>query len=1172
MHNTFVRKSPTMEFHVSRQARERYEFDAGIFSLTGNVIFADFHAARVFAQKMNAQRDLVRFPEKAVKAGQINAMGLIDEILHYIIHQYRLQRNPQAMEKALDWLYTNLGEDQVDKALYQFSDEFPVLAVYKHDIHLSEYMSGETEGVPNKLIVLEELLMLWLSNANPAFEPYSELFDDRALENHSVYLDMITGLREFFETQPRFGPNNDTLIDLLRAPALASPNSLSGQLNFIREQWGLILGKYLQQLLASLDLIAEEEKPVFFGPGPAQIYEFTIPEMLEEERFSPDQDWMPNLVLLAKNAYVWLDQLSKEYQRSITRLDEVPDMELDRLARWGFTGLWLIGLWERSSASQRIKQLCGNPDAVSSAYSLYDYVIAQRLGGDAAYENLRHRAWQHGIRLAADMVPNHVGIYSKWVIEHPDWFISLDYSPFPTYTFNGENLSEDSRVGIYIEDHYYSKNDAAVVFKRLDHWTGNTKYIYHGNDGTSMPWNDTAQLDYLNPQAREAVIQTILHVARKFPVIRFDAAMTLAKKHFQRLWFPEPGSGGDIPSRAEFGLTREQFDAAMPVEFWREVVDRVAQEVPDTLLLAEAFWMMEGYFVRTLGMHRVYNSAFMNMLRDEKNAQYRQLIKNTLEFDPQILKRYVNFMNNPDERTAIDQFGKDDKYFGICTMMATLPGLPMFGHGQIEGYHEKYGMEYYRAYWDEYPDELLVQRHQREIFPLLHRRHIFAEVENFLLYDFYAPEGHVDESVFAYSNRSGEQRALVIYHNRWADTRGWIKTSAGYKDKNNPDDTLIQTNLAYGLGLRNEENCFTIFRDHVSGLEYIHNNRELFEKGLYTELGAYKFQVFMDFREVFDNEWSHYAQLARHLTGRGVLNIDEAVKELYLKPIHDPFRELVNPGMFQWLIDNRCVAGVPKPANLEAALEEANTKLKVLTQSIADFSSSETDRTIILSEYSQKVEAALQLPNLIELYPLAKSRNYAAAFRWMMDENGSAGSLETGDFLEWGILIGWVITHKLGRILTEDEPESRSRDLISEWLLNKIIVQVLHSSGVNEGTAWENTTLIQALITHQTWYADHSPKRGRAARILQTWLKDQDIQRFLKVNRHNGILWFNKENLEALLRWMLIIAVIETLSNPTQVEEEIPEEILAHYAVIKSIQKAAQQSEYQIEKLLEVVP
>jgi hypothetical protein len=191
---------------------------------------------------------------------------------------------------------------------------------------------------------------------------------------------------------------------------------------------------------------------------------------------------------------------------------------------------------------------------------------------------------------------------------------------------------------------------------------------------------------------REQVIQTILHVARQFPIIRFDAAMTLAKRHIQRLWYPAPGAGGAIPSRAEYSMPTPEFDARIPVEFWREVVDRVAAEVPGTLLLAEAFWMMEGYFVRTLGMHRVYNSAFMNLLRDEDNQHYRGLLKQTMEFDPGIMKRYVNFMSNPDERTAIDQFGTGDKCFGIATLMATLPGLPMFGHGQVEGFTEKYGM------------------------------------------------------------------------------------------------------------------------------------------------------------------------------------------------------------------------------------------------------------------------------------------------------------------------------------------------------------------------------------------------------------------------------------------------------------------------------------------------
>ena len=91
---------------------------------------------------------------------------------------------------------------------------------------------------------------------------------------------------------------------------------------------------------------------------------------LENERFSPDRDWMPSLVMMAKNSYVWLDQLSKKYHRSITKLHEIPDEELDFLAHAGFTGLWLIGLWQRSKASEQIKKLCGNPEAVASAYSI----------------------------------------------------------------------------------------------------------------------------------------------------------------------------------------------------------------------------------------------------------------------------------------------------------------------------------------------------------------------------------------------------------------------------------------------------------------------------------------------------------------------------------------------------------------------------------------------------------------------------------------------------------------------------------------------------------------------------------------------------------------------------------------------------------------------------------
>ncbi len=119
---------------------------------------------------------------------------------------------------------------------------------------------------------------------------------------------LIPLMHAFFETQPPFGPDHQNLVDMLRSPAINSPHSLTGQLEFIRQRWGALLGKYLFRLLGSLDLIKEEEKVAFLGPGPARVYEFTGME-LEPERYSTDKDWMPSLVLIAKNAYVWLDQL-----------------------------------------------------------------------------------------------------------------------------------------------------------------------------------------------------------------------------------------------------------------------------------------------------------------------------------------------------------------------------------------------------------------------------------------------------------------------------------------------------------------------------------------------------------------------------------------------------------------------------------------------------------------------------------------------------------------------------------------------------------------------------------------------------------------------------------------------------------------------------------------------
>jgi hypothetical protein len=573
----------------------------------------------------------------------------------------------------------------------------------------------------------------------------------------------------------------------------------------------------------------------------------------------------------------------------------------------------------------------------------------------------------------------------------------------------------------------------------------------------------------------------------------------------------------------------------------------------------------------------------MNMLRDEKNQEYRLVIKNTLEFDPEILKRYVNFMNNPDERTAVDQFGKGDKYFGICTMMATLPGLPMFGHGQIEGFTEKYGMEYRRAYYDEHPDDYLVRRHEREIFPLLRKRYLFGEGHNFLLYDFYTPEGYVNEDVYAYSNRAGDERALVIYHNKYASTRGWVRLSAAYPVKTGQGDerTLVQKTLGQGLGLSTEPRYFTIFRDQVSGLEYIRGNQELNEQGLYIELEAYKCHVFLDFRQVQDDAGGRYAKLASYLVGGGATSIQEAMTEMELQSVLRPFRDLVNPGMFRWLIEQRVrlAEETERPATFEQALDEVYEKELAVLKEARRLIDGQGDAEAIAREVQLSLRAALELavpgPKVItpagkDLLPPGKgipSESLPEGESEQFLRSGPGGKLPLdGDYpAVWGTLLSWLFTSRLGQITGEEDEGEQSRTWIDEWLLGKIIARTLGEMGLDEGSAARCVSLVRILASHQDWFDPRIPAKEQATIALRAWLKDSEVQSFIQVNRYQGLLWFNQESFEELLWWMYTAAIINLPGLKYLADRE------ACFKVIRRLLDAEAQSGYQIEKLLQAV-
>ena len=1202
---------PKCFFHVSKDSRDKYNFEDEFYSIKGNIIVADGKAARALTEKINRVRTAEGRTEELVSAGQVNTLGLLHEIFHFLIRYYEVNENPGVLSRGINYLRNNLTESELNSVLSGYVNHFPPLDVYKGKLGANDFLNGTTEGKSNKEIILEEIILLHLENNNPASSQLEELYSEKPLVLKTKYREFIDHTEKFFTNEKPFGPEKLPLMHFLRKPLIESPYNLDGQLDYILTHWELfIYDKFGRKLLKGKDIIYEDSKLFLHHTGgkgtpPVPAYEFdkeyfaelraklalggelTSEESLyyeEYDRFTQDIGWMPNVVMIAKNAFVWLAQLSKKYQRDITRLNQIPDEELDRLAQWNFTSLWLIGLWERSSASKKIKQMMGNPEAASSAYSLYDYIIANDLGGEDSFRNLKARAWKRGIRIASDMVPNHTGIYSRWIIEKPDYFIQSNHPPYPGYRFTGPNLSDDPRVEVRIEDKYYQMTDAAVVFERRDNYTGDTKYIYHGNDGTHMPWNDTAQLNLLIPEVREALYQMIKHVASKTSIIRFDAAMTLTKKHYQRLWFPQPGHGGAIPSRSDFGMTREEFDKAMPNEFWREVVDRMNKEMPETLLLAEAFWLMEGYFVRTLGMHRVYNSAFMHMMMKEENEKYKLLIKNTLDFNPEILKRYVNFMSNPDEETAVNQFGKGDKYFGVAVMMVTLPGLPMFGHGQIEGFSEKYGMEYKKAYYDEYVDENLVSRHEHEVFPLLKKRFLFSQVENFELFDFYDSSGMINENVIAFTNRSGDEKALVIYNNSYIECHGTIQWSAPkvYSTGGNASTRK----LAETLALKNEQRIFYSYRDNKTKFNYLASSSDIYNHGFFISLNGYDYRVCLEFNEIYDFDGS-WERLYKHLGGRGVHSLEQELKELRFYSLHESIVDFLNPKLVDE-IKSQFTSPVKKKIDSEVK-EEINNKLDNVLSHLNAVYPVPFDKEKIKENVATDIESGSRLSNMLGILKKENVKDYNKVRDSLIftDENNNHN--------RFAVLLSVFL---FNRIFNSN---GREENFFDKLILGKPLNSSFSFISADNIETGDDIHLVKILTSKDKvvlW--DKSVKRvikkpkGNKKKslsekeFLSELIEGDDVKWFIGINEYEGVKYFNKEKFEKLLNWVFSLNILTQIngkdsliqrskSKKTETKEKNavirkPEtqskNILKDYRYFENIKKAAAGSGYKFDEFI----
>src|SRR5574344_3042793 len=122
------------EFHVGRKIRDICKFDERLYASSGNVVLANIQSVRKFAEKLNKVFDQRGQKEKRISAGSLNAMGLIDEIFHYICMLYRKDKKTDAFTQTLAELDKQFTKEVVDKILINFTMEFPPVEVYQGKI------------------------------------------------------------------------------------------------------------------------------------------------------------------------------------------------------------------------------------------------------------------------------------------------------------------------------------------------------------------------------------------------------------------------------------------------------------------------------------------------------------------------------------------------------------------------------------------------------------------------------------------------------------------------------------------------------------------------------------------------------------------------------------------------------------------------------------------------------------------------------------------------------------------------------------------------------------------------------------------------------------------------------------------------------------------------------
>lgn len=105
------------------------------------------------------------------------------------------------------------------------------------------------------------------------------------------------------------------------------------------------------------------------------------------------------------------------------------------------------------------------------------------------------------------------------------------------------------------------------------------------------------------------------------------------------------------------------------------------------------------------------------------------------------------------------------------------------------------------------------------------------------------------------------------------------------------------------------------------------------------------------------------------------------------------------------------------------------------------------------------------------------------------------------------------------------------------------------------------------------WLIDRVPaieEDSTSQEFLKHLLADPLINDYLEINTYNDVRWFNKEKFSDLIWYQRAVRFVRSASADLE-STEVFEAILSQERVLKELEKAVEDSGYQLDKLIELL-